>query len=137
MAFDTNLGDNLLVLGDNTIAFGTCMLGAVFGQVKSASLKRAADRDLLNNCHGNLRAAILKNARFELTMKTIFDLDVTPPGIGDTITLPYVAGGLIARIMDISIDWSEDGERELNIDASRWDSLGNASIYTYDGTAYA
>ena len=137
MAFETSIGDNLLVIGDNTIAFGTCMLGTAFGQVKSATLKRTADRDLLNNCMGNLRAAILKNARFELTLKTVFDLEIDPPGLGDLITLPLVGAGISARVMDVQVDWSEGGERELSIDASRWDSLGNGTLYTYDGEDYA
>lgn len=132
MAFETDIGDNLLLIGDNSIVFGTCMLGSTFGQVKSATLKRTADKDLLNNCKGNLRAAILKNARFELTLKTVFDDSVDPPGLGDEITLPLV--GLTARVMEVPIEWTEGGERMLSIDATRWDSLGDASIYTVSGT---
>ena len=37
MALTTSLGNNLLAIGDNSVAFGTCMLGASFGQVKSAA----------------------------------------------------------------------------------------------------
>ena len=140
MAFSTSLGNNLLALGDNSVAFGTCMLGTSFGQVKSASLKRANDRKLIAACQGSLRAAVMANARFELTLKTIFDGDVTAPGLGEEITFPLA--GVAGRVMDVSVDWNEDGERELTIDATSWDArpaagawlLSTGGVYTPVGS---
>lgn len=133
MSFSTTLGDNLLAIGDNSIAFGTCMLGASFGQVKSCTLKRAHDRDLILNCKGNLRAAVLKMARLELNFKTIFDEDVEAPGLGEILTFPYAP--VTGRVLAVSIDWGE-GERTLDIEATSWDANLDIPAWLWDGTAY-
>jgi hypothetical protein len=134
MPLSTALANKTLVLGDQLI-FGTCMLGSAFGQIKTASLKRTADRELIANCHGNLRAVLLKNPRFELVLKTVFDSTVTAPGLMEEITLPLVA--VTARIMDVSVEWDENGERMLSIEASHWDALAAASAYTNTAGTYA
>jgi hypothetical protein len=133
MPLETVLGQNNLSLG-NAVAFGTCMLGSTFGVVKSASLKRTADRELIKGCNGNLRAVLLSNARFELSLKTAWDLAITAPGLMDAITLPLLA--LTARVLDVTGEWVENGERMLTIEASHWDSLVGATVYTYNGTIY-
>lgn len=117
------------------IEFGTCKIGNDFGEVKSASVKRTADKEELGNCNGALLAAILKNPRFELSLKTLFTLDVSPPGIGERIAFPLV--GVTGHILDVSVEWEESGGRMLSIEATRWDSIGgNPQAKYFDGSEW-
>lgn len=118
------------------IEFGTCKIGNDFGEAKSASVKRTADKEELSNCNGSILAAILRNPRFELSLKTLFTLDVSPPGLAERITFPLV--GVIGHILDVSVEWEDAGGRMLNIEATRWDSIGgDVAAKYYDGSQWA
>lgn len=116
---------------DPTIVFGTCMLGSTFGKIEQAQVRRTADQELLKTCSGNLLALLLKNPRAELTMTTLFTSAVTAPGLGAAITIPLA--GLQGHVLDATPKWSDDGARLLDITATGWDSLQNASAYQLVG----
>lgn len=118
---------NLLV-GDDAVVWGTAAIGSLVGQVRSASAKRTADPQEILGPYGSLRSLVLSKPRFELTLQILFDADATAPGIGDAISFPLaeVAG----RIVDVSPEWSEDGARLLNIEASWWDAMDVADAHT-------
>jgi hypothetical protein len=117
------------------IMFGTVQVGDDFGQAKSATVKRTADKEELVANSGNLRAVILKNPRFELDLETLFTLDVEPPGIGERIMFPLV--DVIGHILDVEVQWEDSKGRGLKITATSWDVFGgNATAQHYDGTTW-
>lgn len=111
------------------------MLGDDFGQVESASVKRTADKQEIENCLGNLKSFLLTKPRFELTLDCIFDSSVTAPGLLDIITLPLVA--VAGRVMDVTVKWEKGKERMLSIEVTSWDALVAATAYTLDPTTGA
>lgn len=128
--FSTTYGDNVLVLGSNVVV-GTAMLGDDFGTVKSCSVKRAADKEEIENAAGNLRAVLLKKPGFEMTLEVAFEATVTAPALGAAISLPLV--GVVGRVMPgVEVKWEGGKERGLSIPVSSWDSLENASLYQVD-----
>lgn len=127
MALDTTLGNNVLAL-TNTIVWGTMMLGDDFGEIISASVKRTGDKKEIENGAGNLRAFLLTKARFELNFETRFDSAVEAPGLMNEIDFPLV--GVTGRVLDVTPKWEGGKERILTIEASFWDSLASAVLYT-------
>jgi hypothetical protein len=127
MGLDTTLGNNVLAL-TNKIVWGTMMLGDDFGEIQSASVKRTADKKEIENGAGNLRAFLLTKARFELSFEVLFDSDVAAPGLMDAIDFPLVA--VTGRVLDVTPKWEKGKERLLTIEASYWDSLAAATLYT-------
>lgn len=126
-----------IVIADlpENIVFGTCMLGDNYGTVESATVKRTADREELEKCGGNLLAVILRKARFELTLKTVFSELIDAPGLGAVIDFPLA--GISGRALEISVDWEKAGQRMLSIEASSWDSFnGQGAGYAYAFNAY-
>lgn len=128
-----------IVIADSpeNIIFGTCEIANSFGEVKSADVKRTADQEMLNNAKGSLRACVLKNPRFELSLETLFTDDITAPGIGEAIGFPLV--GVIGRILDVTPKWSDAGGRTLSITATSWDSLGasgSGAASCYNGSTW-
>lgn len=131
MAFDSSFDDKLGVLGDNTLVIGTLMLGTDFGQIKTAKVTRDADKEEIEAAGGNLRAVVLKKIRFELDMEVIFDTSVDPPGLLDSVTLPFA--GVTGRVLGpIEIKWEEGKERILTFKATSWDALEDAVAYSYN-----
>lgn len=130
MSFSTTFGSDTLVIGDNTLVMGTCMLGNAFGKIKSAEVTRTADKEEIENCGGNLRAVVLKKLRFEMSLETVFDTSVTAPGVGDAITLPLA--GVTGTVLQAKVKWEEGKERGLSITATYWDALANAPVYRYN-----
>jgi hypothetical protein len=117
------------------IMFGTVQVGTDFGQAKSASVKRTADKEELDRNNGSLLAVILRKPRFELTLKTLFTLDVAAPGLGERIVFPLV--GVIGTILDVTVDWEDNSGRMLSIEATSWDTFQNAvTAQHYDGTTW-
>lgn len=128
--FSTTYGDEYLVLGPagQEIVNGTAMLGPDFGTIKNASVKREADKEELKNGAGNLRAVVMTNPNFQLTMDVAFDASVTAPAMGAAITLPLV--GVVGRVMPgAEVKWEQGKERGLSFTVSSWDSLEGASLY--------
>lgn len=113
------------------IVFGTVQvataLGAAFGNVISATLKRTADQELFNKENGSLLACILRNPRFEFSVRCNFSANITPPGLAEAITFPLA--GVIGRIMDVTPEWSEAGNRQLSIEATAWDSMASPQAW--------
>jgi hypothetical protein len=130
-SLSTTYGNNILITGAETI-IGTAMLGTEFGTVKNAGVKRNAAREELLNGAGNLRAIIHTNPNFEMTLEVAFEKHVTPPAIGERITLPHV--GVVGRVMEgVEIKWEQGKERGLSIPVSHWDSLGDdAPFYQFN-----
>lgn len=126
----TTYGNDYLVLGPagKEIINGTAMLGNDFGTIKSAGVKRQADKEDLKNGAGNLRAVVLTNPNFELTMEVAFDATVAAPAMGAAITLPLV--GVVGRVMPgAEVKWEQGKERGLSFTVNAWDSLEGASLY--------
>lgn len=130
-SISTTYGNNTLLLGAKTI-IGTAMLGTEFGTVKNTAVKRNAAREELLNGAGNLRALLFTNPNFEMTLECAFELHVTPPAIGERITLPYV--GVVGRVMEgAEIKWEQGKERGISIPVAHWDSLGDdAPFFQFD-----
>jgi hypothetical protein len=129
MAFATQLDpDELLVLGDNTMVIGTAALGDDFGEIVSCSIDRDGTFEEIEATSGNLRAVLVKNARFDVQMDCLFDNTVTPPGLMDSIDLPFE--GITGRVKKATIKWERGKERMLTITATSWDALEGATLYT-------
>lgn len=121
---------------DNSLVLGTCALGETFGQVKSASLKRGADVKEIKNCKGGVRAVLLLNPKTVLSLKTIFESGADVPQIGQTLTLPLIS--IQGLITDVTVDWTEEDERQFSIEATGWDALsGDVDVYAWDGTSFS
>jgi hypothetical protein len=121
---------------DQTLVVGTCSFGDTFGQVLSANIKRGGDTKEILNCKGGLRAFLIRNVKTVLNMKTIFSTADDIPNLGDVIALPLIAVGGIVH--DVTVEWEHDGERMLSIDATGWDSLGDApTTHHWSGSAWA
>lgn len=134
MSFATTFTDQALILSDSAaIEFGTAMIGDDYGEVKSCSVKRTSDKVEVENSVGGLRALVLKKRRFELTLEVRLDSDVTPPGEMDMIVFPLV--GVTGRIIDPEIKWESGGVRMMSLTATHWDEIGDASLYSWSGTA--
>lgn len=128
-------GHIVIAESPQNIKFSTCEVGNDFGECRSASVKRTADKQDLADARGSLLAAILSNPRFELSLKTLFTADVTPAGLGERIVFPFV--GVIGHVLDATIDWESSDGRMLSIEATRWDSIGGApKAQVFDGTAW-
>jgi len=125
-----------IVIADDpqNIIFGTTQVGDEFGEVKSASVKRTADKEDLANAKGSLKAAILRNPRFELSLETLFTADVSAPGIGEQILFPLV--GVVGRILDVEVKWEDASGRMLSITATKWDSLTGETAEHFDGASW-
>lgn len=120
---------------DDTLILGTCMLGSTYGQVKTGSLKRGADQKEVKNCKGGLRALLLMNPKTTLSIKAIFDTAAELPQVGTILTLPLVS--LAGIVHDITVDWEEDGERQLSFEATGWDALGaSPTVKQWNGSSY-
>lgn len=103
--------------------FGTCELPQTFGEVISASLARANDIQEIPNCCGGLKALLLRKRRWEMTLKAVFDSTIGLPEEGDPISFPLA--GVIGTILNFTIDWTQNDQVQLTINASHWDSLGD------------
>jgi hypothetical protein len=125
-----------IVIADDpqNIIFGTCQVGDEFGEVKSASVKRTADKEDLANAKGSLKAAVLRNPRFELTLETLFTADVAAPGLGEQIAFPLV--DVVGRILDVEVKWEDASGRMLSITATKWDSLNGETAEHFDGNTW-
>ncbi len=135
MALATQYPGFIVIAEDpQNIIFGTCQISDAFGEVKSAGIKRTADKEELDNAKGALKAAILKKPRFELTLKVLFTAEKDAPGIGEQIVFPLVE--VVGRILDISIDWEDATGRMMTIQATKWDSLTGETAESYDGSAW-
>lgn len=135
MALATQYPGFIVIAEDpQNIIFGTCQISDAFGEVKSAGIKRTADKEELDNAKGALKAAILKKPRFELTLKVLFTAEKDAPGIGEQIVFPLVE--VVGRILDVSIDWEDNTGRMMTLTATKWDSLTGETAETYDGSAW-
>lgn len=135
MAFDTQFTDDAraVSLGLPDLVLGTCMLGSTYGEIMNAEVKRTADRELLEDCNGDLLAAIYRNPRFELTLETLLNASVTIPGIGDAITIPIL--GSSGRVDDATVKWANKTHRKLSVTATAFDSLAGATtLYSWNAT---
>lgn len=126
MSFSATFGDHLLIEGAATV-FGTAMLGAAFGTVKSARLQRTGNVVELEDGAGALRAVIIANPGLQLTLECAFDRTVAP---GPFAVIQFPLLGIAGRVMPgVEITWELGGERGLRISVSQWDSLVNSTAY--------
>ena len=120
---------------DDTLLLGTCALGSAYGQVKSASLKRGATVKEIPNCKGGIRAVLLMNPKTTLSMKAIFEIAGTLPQVGQPITLPLI--DVYGIVTDVTVDWEEEGERQVTLEATGWDAVAASVVSEWDGSSYS
>jgi len=136
MRTETTLQPNdVLLLGSAQPVLGTAMLGEAFGVIKRALVTRTGKRVEVVDDAENLRLLIIANPGFTLTLECCFDANVTPPGLLDAFTIPYI--GVTGRVMEgMALMWEAGGERGLSIPVAQWDSMGSAAAYllNLDGT---
>ncbi len=126
MPFETPITDNIL-LGDDAILFSTASLGTDFGEIMKCELERTGKEIESENNKGGLRALILANPGFALSMDVTFDINVDPPGPGDAIVFPYA--GVTGRVLfGAKISWESKSERKLSFKAAYWDSMGVSDV---------
>jgi hypothetical protein len=125
--FATTYGEQLLSISDQVV-IGTAMLGNQFGTVKNAMVKRTGDREEIKNQRGELRIVLIKNPGFELMLECAFEKSVSPPGLLEQITLPFI--GVVGYVMEgVTIKWEQGNERGLMIPVSNWDAMEDATAY--------
>lgn len=124
----TTYGSEYLVLSKDTeVIFGTAMLGSQFGIVKRAIIKRLGERELIVNSAGELKLILIKTPGYELILDCAFDRSVVAPGMGESLSLPFV--GVTGHVMDgASIAWDNGSERGISIPVSSWDSFSSAAV---------
>jgi hypothetical protein len=123
MSFNTNIPNHILI-GDEDVVFGTCMLGTTFGEIMKCDLDRSANEIEIERGTGGLLALILANPKFALDLETVFTDDVTPPELGQSITFPLA--GVAGRVLSVKPGWTNKGSRMLSIKAAHWDSMNVA-----------
>lgn len=116
------------------LVFGTAEIGNIFGQLKSASLERKGDEELIKNNKGSLRAFLIKNPGFDLQITVYYSGAVVPPGLMTPITFP--AAGVTGHISNCKIEWDEDGTRMLTCTAKQWDSLTGGTVTKWNGLTH-
>ena len=113
-----------ILIGDQNVKWGTCELDQSYGQVKSASLKRApGSREEFTNCAGGLIALLLRDTNHQLSLKVLFDSSIGTPDLGDPIVFPLA--GVTGNILEWSVDWEEKGQVQMSIEAGHWDAMGS------------
>jgi hypothetical protein len=120
MSFNTNIPNHVLI-GDEDVVFGTCMLGTVFGEIMKCDLDRSGNEIEIEKGTGGLLALIIANPKFALDLETVFTDAVTPPELGQSITFPLA--GVTGRILSVKPGWTNKGSRMLSIKAAYWDSM--------------
>lgn len=127
MNFASTFGADYLTLNPD-IVFGTAMLGRQFGTVKSAAVKRTGLREEIINDAGELLLLLIKNPGWELMLSCAFDRTVSPPGLLERITLPFL--GVQGHVMEgATIQWEGGSERIITIPVNSWDTAQVATAY--------
>lgn len=121
MGFNTNIPNHVLQ-GDEDIIFGTASLGDDFGEINKCDLERTGKTIEIENSRLGLRALIMANPGFKLSLEVTFDAGVEPPAFGDPILFPYA--GVIGRVQPgAKIMWEKGSQRKLSFEAAHWDSM--------------
>lgn len=134
MALATQYPGPIQISGNSAnIVFGTVQvsttIGNTFGNAVSASLKRTADQEMFMQEQGSLLALILRNPRLEFSVRCNFSAmsGVVAPGLGETIAFPLA--GVVGRILDVTVEWADQANRQLSIEATAWDSIASPNAY--------
>lgn len=128
--FATTYGDTTLVLtNDQEIILGTAQLGDQFGTIKRAVIKRTGDREIIQHAKTKkILLILIHNPGFEMTLECAFLKSVTPPGMGESLSLPLV--GVTGHVMEgVTVQWESGSERGLSIPVSSWDVMQGATAY--------
>ncbi len=120
--------NDVLLLGSAQPVIGTAMLGEAYGVIKRATVVRTGKRVEIVDDAETLRLLIINNPGFTLTLECCFDVGISPPGLMDAFTIPYI--GVTGRVMEgTTLMWEEGGERGLSIPVAQWDSMVGAAAY--------
>lgn len=120
--------NDVLLLGSAQPVIGTAMLGEAYGVIKRATVVRTGKRVEIVDDAETLRLLIINNPGFTLTLECCFDVGVSPPGLMDAFTIPYI--GVTGRVMEgTTLMWEAGGERGLSIPVAQWDSMTSAAAY--------
>ena len=118
--------NDVLLLGSAQPVIGTAMLGEAYGVIKRATVVRTGKRVEIVDDAETLRLLIINNPGFTLTLECCFDVGISPPGLMDAFTIPYI--GVTGRVMEgTTLMWEEGGERGLSIPVAQWDSMVGAA----------
>lgn len=101
---------------------------AGFGNVKTAKLGRKADQEQIEDCNGDLRALLLRNPRYELQLSIVVKKTLVLAELGSRLSFPIA--NMYGNILDWDLGWQSKGLKSLDMNASRWDSLGDSPTVT-------
>jgi hypothetical protein len=132
------------VIGSNEFVYGICevqnlaapdpqttpvtYIPSGFGHVRDASLKRTSDKEEIEDCKGDLRGLLLRNPRYELQMSMVTKATLTLAELASRLAFPLTA--TYGHVLEWNLKWQSKGLKMLDLDASRWDSLGSSPTVT-------
>jgi hypothetical protein len=117
---------------DPTLVIGTVQVGSLYGQCKTASIKRGGDKKEVKNDRGGIRAVLMTGINTQLSMKCIFDSASNLPNIGQPVQIPLME--LTGLLEGVDVEWEEDGERMLTLTVGAWDSLNVTQVFHWNGS---
>lgn len=101
---------------------------AGFGNVRNAKLGRKADQEQIEDCFGDLRALLLRNPRYELQLSIVVKSSLTLCELGARLSFPIA--NMYGNVLDWDLAWQSKGLKMLDMNASRWDALGDNPTVT-------
>lgn len=130
---------NSTIIGSDEFVYGICEVqnlnpdegtyaAASFGHVSDASLKRTADQEEIEECDGELRALLLRNKRYEMTMSIRVKKTLVLQELGSRLMFPVAS--IYGSILEWELKWQSKGTKMLDITATHWDSLGSSPTVT-------
>lgn len=113
----------IAALGNQSVSFGTCELGSVFGQIEQASLDRTVEELGIPDCFGGFQSYLLLNPGYTFEATAIFPSTGALPTDGEAIAFP--AAGVTGNIITWKVTWESKGHRKIQFTAKQWDSMGS------------
>jgi len=110
-------------IGNQSLLFGTCMLGSTWGQIESADEKLLADLEFIKDCCGGNQTVLLTNERYELSLTVILSSAATPPELAEDVSFP--TAGITGQITERGRKWEAGGVVKMEIKAFHWKSMGS------------
>ena len=112
---------------DEGVLFSTAQFGNKFGEITKMELGREADAVELKGGWQQVKAYILTNFSYSLSLEINMKAGVTPPGPGDQITFPLAGVKGIVK-PGVKLGVSANGVQTLTLQATSFDSLSNGGM---------
>jgi hypothetical protein len=111
------------ILNGVTVEWGSAGAGtSALGIVRSASVKKASEKEQVPNNLGETVGLVLWDQRSDLSMEVIAVESVTQPAVGDAITI----GGVAGKVLDCELKWENKGLKGLSITAVAYAAMVSA-----------